>query len=234
MSTKEKFKTMHNVFDNFSNRTIFKLISEGHFDGLESPISIGKEANIFSAKKGQDRIMVKIYRLETCDFNRMYDYIKEDPRYAGLRGKKRKIIFAWVQREYRNLLKARAGNVSVPLPITFKNNILLLEFIGRKAEIAPRLKDKPPEEPLKFLDDIIQNIVRMYRAGLVHADLSSFNILNFDEKPVFIDFSQCVPINSPRAQEFLQRDIRNVLAFFRKIKVYDDEERIIRLINNKT
>ena len=88
---REKFKTQHNVFDEFTNRTIFKLISEGYFEGLESPISIGKEANIFSAKrKDKSRVMVKIYRLEACDFNRMYDYIKEDPRYIDLKGKKRK------------------------------------------------------------------------------------------------------------------------------------------------
>ena len=91
---REKFKTEHNVFDNFTNRTLFKLISEGHFEGLESTISMGKEANIFSAKrKDGSRVMIKIYRLEACDFNRMYDYIKEDPRYADIRGKKRKIIF---------------------------------------------------------------------------------------------------------------------------------------------
>ena len=58
--TKEKFKTKHNVFDDFTNRTIFKLISQGHFDGLESPIIIGKESNVFSAKKGDKNIIVKI------------------------------------------------------------------------------------------------------------------------------------------------------------------------------
>ena len=71
--TQDKFKTMHNVFDNFTNLTVFKLISQGHFDGLESPVSIGKEANIFTAKKGEGRVIAKIYRLEACDFNRMYD-----------------------------------------------------------------------------------------------------------------------------------------------------------------
>ena len=81
----EKFKTMHNVFDDFTNRTIFKLITEGHFRGLESPISIGKESNVFSAlTEDERRVIIKIYRLETCDFNRMYDYIKDDPRYFGL------------------------------------------------------------------------------------------------------------------------------------------------------
>ena len=112
--TREKFKSMHNVFDEFTNRAIFKLISQGHFDGLQSPISIGKEANIFTALKGDRKVIVKIYRLETCDFNKMYDYIKEDPRYVNLKGKKRKIIFAWVQREFRNLLIARQASVNVP------------------------------------------------------------------------------------------------------------------------
>ena len=109
---REKFKTKHGVFDEFTNRTIFKLITEGHFKGLESPINIGKESNVFSAltKEGK-RVIVKIYRLETCDFNAMYNYIKDDPRYSNLKDKKRKVIFAWVQREFRNLMNAREAQV---------------------------------------------------------------------------------------------------------------------------
>ena len=175
----EKFQVMHNVFDEFTNRTIFKLISEGYFDGLESAIALGKEANIFSAKKGEDRVMVKIYRLEACDFNRMYDYIKQDPRYADLKGKKREIIFSWVQREYRNLLKAREAGVRVPTPFTFKNNVLVLEFIGKGNDIAPRLVTQKPKNPNRFFEEIVINIKKLYKAGLVHADLSAFNILNF-------------------------------------------------------
>ena len=226
----EKFKVMHNVFDELTNRTIFKLISEGHFDGLESPVSIGKEANIFSAKKGNKRIMVKIYRLTSCDFNKMFDYIKSDPRYAGLQGKKRKIIFFWVQREYRNLLKARKANVKVPIPITFKNNIIVMEFIGTGIELAPRLKDKKPKDPEKFFSGIIKDIKKLYKAGLVHADLSPFNILNFDEKPVFIDFSQCSSLRDSRAEEYLQRDIRNICNFFKKSGLKPDEEKIIKRV----
>lgn len=223
--SREKFKTEHNVFDAQANRTLFKMMSQGHFDGLESPVMIGKEANIFTAKKGDGRVIVKIYRLETCDFNHMYDYIKEDPRYQDLKGKKRKIIFSWVQREYRNLLKAREAGLRVPTPITFFNNILVMEFIG-DVKVAPQLKNAPPADPQGFLDDIIAQMRKLHKAGLVHADLSAFNILNLDDRPVLIDFSQCSPITISRAVEFLERDIKNVLTFFKKLGINEDPEKI--------
>jgi len=229
--TKNKFKVMHNVFDNFTNRTLFKLISEGHFKGLESPISVGKESNIFSAlTKNNKRVIVKIYRLETCDFNRMYDYIKADPRFSKLRRKKRKIIFAWVQREYKNLLKASKAKVDVPKTITFSNNVLVLEFIGEGNNIAPKLKDKLPKNEKQFFDDIIKSIKRLYKAGIVHADLSAFNILNLEEKPVLIDFSQSTTLEHPEAMDFLERDVKIICNFFGKLGLKIDEEKIVQSI----
>jgi len=228
---KEKFKTKHGVFDEFTNRTIFKLITEGHFRGLESPINIGKESNVFSALTEEDnKVIVKIYRLETCDFNLMYNYIKDDPRYLNLKNKKRKIIFAWVQREYRNLMNAREAQVSVPIPITFSNNILVLESIGKNSLIAPMLKDSIPKNKELFFDKIIDNIRKLHKAGLVHADLSAFNILNFNEVPVFIDMSQATSLNHPRAEEFLERDVKNICSFFNKIGLKVDEKNILKKI----
>jgi RIO kinase 1 len=229
---KEKFKTQHNVFDEFTNRTLFKLISEGYFEGLESPISIGKEANIFSAKRSDgSRVMVKIYRLEACDFNRMYDYIKEDPRYLDLKGKKRKIIFFWVQREYRNLLKAREGEVNVATPLTFKNNILVLEFVGKGDIISHRLSVDYPKKPQDFFKKVVENMRKLYKAGLVHGDLSPFNILNDNETPVLIDFSQSTTLENSRAQDFLKRDIKNVCTFFKKLGLKVDESKVLKKVN---
>jgi len=226
-----RFKTKHGVFDNFTNRTLFKLISQGHFKGLESPIFIGKESNVFSAlNKDNDRVIVKIYRLETCDFNVMYNYIKDDQRYHKISRKKRNIIFTWVQREYRNLLSAREAQVNVPIPITFSNNVLVLEFVGKGHDIAPKLKDKIPKDKKQFLDKIINNIKKLYKAELVHADLSAFNILNFDEKPVFIDMSQSTTLEHPRADEFLGRDVRNICRFFNKHGLKVVEEKILEKI----
>jgi len=227
--TKEKFKVYGNVFDNFTLRTLFKLSSEGHFDELASPIKIGKESNVFSAKRGDDFVIVKIYRLQSCDFNRMYDYIKYDPRFVGLRKNKRKVVFAWCQREYRNLLKAREAGVSVPLPIAFQNNVLVLEFIGDE-EVAPQLKNAEPKNKERFFHDVVENIKKLYKAGLIHGDLSEFNILNYNEKPVFIDFSQCTTTNSIRAEELIERDINNICRYFKKIGLKFDEKEIEKKI----
>ena len=231
---KEEFKTWGDVFDQFTQKTVYKLITQGHFEGLESPISIGKESNVFSAiKKDGSRVMVKIYRLETCDFNRMLDYIKDDSRFVQLKKGKRNIIFSWVQREFRNLLKAREANVSVPTPLTFLNNVLVLEFIGENGIIAPKLKDLIPRNPKEFFEKIILNMRKLHHAGFVHADLSAFNILNDQERPVFIDFSQCTTLDSSRAKEYLERDIRNICNFFKKNGLKLDELKVKELIIGK-
>ncbi len=227
--SREKWKVWGNVFDTFTFRTLFKLASQGHFDVLESPVSIGKESNVFTAKTKQGkRIIVKIYRLHTCDFNRMYDYLKFDPRFK-IKKQRRKIIFSWVQREFRNLMKARDAGVSVPKPIAFLNNVLLEEFIGND-EIALKLKDDIPKDKRKFLRKIIQNMKKLHNAGLVHADLSHFNILNYKDNPVFIDMSQTTTLKNQQAQEYLERDVKNICNFFNKIGLKTDKEKIKKQI----
>lgn len=228
---REKFKTMHGVFDESTNRTIFKLMGQRHIDGLIGIVSIGKESNVFAAAKGNGKVIVKIHRLETSDFNKMYDYIKYDPRFANLKKQKRKIIFAWAQREYRNLMNAYSANVSAPKPITFVNNIVVMEFIGNK-EAAPMLKDKKPKKPKEFFDKVVENMGKLHKAGFVHSDLSSFNILNYNERPVFIDFSQCTPLDNINSEEYIKRDIKNIVNYFKKIGLKINEEKMKKKILN--
>jgi len=230
--SREKFKVYKNVFDNFTLRNLFKLSGQRYFDELKSPISIGKESNIFSATtKDNNLVIVKIYRLENCNFNKMYDYIKLDPRFPGMKKQRRKIIFSWVQREYRNLLKAREV-IDVPIPLAFLYNIVVMEFIGNKgkAEAAPRLKDKIPKNPKDFFNKTIDSVSKLYKNGLVHGDLSQFNILNYNEKPVFIDFSQATITENMEAEQLLKRDIKNICNFFEKFKIKTNEDDIYKKI----
>ncbi len=227
--TKEEWKIRGNVFDEYTNRIIFKLETQGLFTELSGAYKIGKESNVFLAKtKEDDTVMVKIYRLENCNFNKMYEYLIQDERFMNLKGQRRKIIFSWVQREFRNLLKAREA-IRVPVPIAIKDHVLVMEMIGDE-EPAAQLKDLPPKDPERFFDEVVDNIRRLYKSGLVHGDLSAFNILNHDEEPVFIDFSQSTTTSSPGHKELLQRDINNVCKFFEKLSVQRDPEEIFRSV----
>lgn len=222
----EKWKVYGNVFDNYTIRLLFKLSSEGHFENLVSPVSIGKEANVFTAKTLDNKVIVaKIYRLESCNFNKMYDYIKSDMRFENLKRQRRKVIFAWVMREYQNLMKAREAGVNVPRPLAIKQHILILEMIGDKTP-APKLKDVDRVDREILAERVILNMKKMYTAGLVHGDLSEYNILVHNNTPYFIDFSQGTTKKDPNYAEYWERDLKNVSKFLTnklKLKVSEDD-----------
>ncbi|MFT4297756.1 MAG: serine protein kinase RIO [Candidatus Woesearchaeota archaeon] len=230
---KEKFKTYNNVFDQYTIRNLFKLSSEGFFEDLKSAIALGKEANIFTAeRKDGSLVIVKIYRLEGCNFNKMFDYIRQDPRYENLSSKKREIIFAWTQREFRNLLKAREV-IRVPTPYKVKDNIIVMEHIGDDSP-APELKNMIPKSPKEFLDKSISALKKLYHHGLVHGDISHFNILNHNEEPVLIDFSQATLTRNYHAEELLQRDVNNLAKFFEsKCNLKINIEQVLQRIRRK-
>jgi len=222
---REVWKVYGNVFSKHSLELLFHMSAQGYFEDLESTISVGKEANIFTAKtKHDDRIIVKIYRLENCNFSKMYDYLNQDPRYTSLNKKTRLIIFAWTQREYRNLMLAREV-IKVPKPIAFKDNILLMEFIGDN-DPAPELKNLPPKNPKKFYKKVLDNMKKLFDKGLIHGDLSPFNILNHNEEPIFIDFSQSTMTNADNAKDLIMRDVKNISIYFRKFFPISEEDEL--------
>jgi len=227
----DKFKIYKNVFDEFTINTLFKLSSQEHFDELISPVQIGKESNVFLAEtKDKEHVIVKIYRLHSCNFNQMYSYIKADPRFMDIKNQRRLVIFKWVQREYRNLLIARE-KISVPMPIAFMNNVIVMESIGGNMP-AQQLKGHVPENMEEFAEKIIESIRKMAKIELVHGDISEFNILNHNNKPYFIDFSQGTSIKDHNAHGYLKRDINNVVRFFKKHKLVLDAEKIYEDIKN--
>ena len=227
---KEEWKTYKDVFDQFSERNLYKLILNKTIDGLDSPLSIGKEANLFTARKGEEVVVVKMYRLSTCDFNRMYEYLSADPRSLGVKRSHRQIIFAWAKREFRNLLLAREAGVSVPTPFVILFNILVMECVFSKNIVAQKLHEDTPKYPQLFFEELMSEMKKMHNAGLVHGDLSPFNILNADQHPVLIDWSQATTLENQNARDFLKRDVKNVCTYFRKLGVKCEEEKVLNEI----
>lgn len=240
--TKEKFKVYKNVFDNATIENLHKLASRGFFEELYSPISIGKESNVFSAiTKDESFIVAKIYRVENCNFNKMYTYISQDPRFITIKNQRRKVIFSWVQRESRNLFKARDAGINVPQVLAIKDNVILLDLIGHteqhgditKPVASPQLKDAKLEDPKKMADHVLRDLKKMATHGLVHGDLSGFNILVKNKQPYFIDFSQATTKENTEYLKLWARDIINICNFFTRRGVKLDAKDTFKDITGK-
>lgn len=206
-------------------RTIFnlrKLLDKGIITKIEGTISAGKEANVYLAYDLNGiEVAVKIYKIDTNTSKWMRKYILGDPRFKKIPNNISKIIFLWASKEYKNLMRAYKANLSVPKPIYIKNNILIMEYIGFESIPAPLLKDiKKPRDAVNLFNEILSFIKLLYnKAKLVHGDLSEFNILYHNQKPVVIDISQGVAIQHPKAEVYLARDIKNIFHFFNKLGI---------------
>lgn len=216
---KEEYrKTIAKVFDESTIQTLHGLSNHGYFDQLEFIISTGKEAHVFRAKDAQGNLRaVKVYKTLTSDFRHMMQYIQGDMRFKKIKKEKFSIVKAWTQKEFKNLELARTAGARVPLPIMFRNNVLIMEFIGTDGGAAPTLKEKPAKNHKKAMETILKAVADMlYSSHLVHADLSEYNILNNDEELVLIDMGQGVLTTHPNAKRFFERDVQNIVTYFQK------------------
>ncbi|HVE76557.1 MAG TPA: RIO1 family regulatory kinase/ATPase [Actinomycetota bacterium] len=131
---------------------------------------------------------------------------------------------AWFFSEFEALQRVYAAGCSVPYPVEGDAS-LLMEYIGDEEQAAPRLIDArlTKDEAHESFDSIMADIKRMALEGIVHCDLSPYNILFWKGRTVIIDFPQAVDIaGNPHAIEFLERDIDNVARYFRKFGVECD------------
>ena len=228
-------KTEGEVFDKYTLLTLDKLISNKMLNTIDFPISTGKEGNIFRATTPDNKfVAIKIYRISNSTFKHISSYIVGDPRFQSLRKTHKNIIYAWTKKEYKNLLRLKEVDISAPKPIICMNNVLVMEYIGNKNRSAPLLKDIKLEKPKKTFDEIIEFIKKMYqKAELVHADMSAYNILIYKNKPYLIDLGQAVLTNHPNSHDFLKRDITNIVNYFKKYNIIEDEIKIYKNIIKK-
>jgi RIO kinase 1 len=220
-------KVRDEVFDDVTLYALYKLAKKKVITAVGGSISTGKEANVFSAERGEGvDCVIKIYRIRTGNFNAMSDYILGDPRFSNIRKTKKDIIFAWTKKEYSNLSRALEAGLPVPEPIAFDRNILIMGFLGESGVPYPQLRLDPPKDPEAAYAEVLDLITRLYqKAKLVHGDLSEYNILSGGGRLWLIDVGQAVTPDHPSAHRFLFRDIQNINRYFgSRCKTLDEHE----------
>ena len=208
------------------------LVEEGLIDTVVRQLMSGKEAMVFVVRAGDQTLCAKIYKeANNRSFRQAVDYTEnrkvKNSRSARAMAKGSKFgrqeqEAAWQSAEVDALYRLAAAGVRVPQPINFHDGVLLMELVtDANGDAAPRLNDVAFTEAqaLQHHATLVAEVVRMVCAGVVHGDLSEFNILlaNADgvDFPVIIDLPQAVDAaGNNHAQRMLMRDVANLRDFF--------------------
>jgi len=200
------------------------LLEDGLIDGVVRQLMSGKEAMVFVVRCGDDIRCAKVYKeANKRSFRQAVDYTEnrktKNSRQARAMAKGSKYgremqEAAWQSAEVDALYRLAAAGVRVPTPYNFHEGVLLMELVtDSDGNAAPRLNDVSfsVEEALAHHHSLMKEVVRMLCAGVIHGDLSEFNILVDAEGPVIIDLPQAVDAaGNNHAQAMLTRDVNNL------------------------
>jgi len=189
------------------------LVKADILEAFGKPLGVGKEADVYDAlMPGGRRVAVKFHRLGRVSFRqtrRLRGYVAEGV-WADWYIRSRSAA----KREFKALRLAFSAGVSVPEPIARNRHVVVMDII-EGVELA-EVSELP--DPWATLIEILSNVRKAYlRAGIIHADLSEFNvIIRPDVSILIIDWPQFVQKDHPNALELLERDVKTVLRFFKR------------------
>ena len=204
------------------------LLDDGLIDTVVRQLMSGKEAMVFVVRLGDETRCAKVYKeADKRSFRQAVDYTEnrktKNTRAAramakGTRFGRKAQEDAWQNAEVDALYRLAAAGVRVPTPYLFHEGVLLMELVtGDDGDAAPRLADLEftPEEARSLHERLIREVVRMLCAGVVHGDLSEYNILVGSDGPVIIDLPQAVDAaGNSHAPKILERDLANLRSCF--------------------
>jgi RIO kinase 1 len=204
------------------------LLEEGLIDSVSRQLMSGKEAMVFVVRCGAETRCAKVYKeADQRSFRQAVDYTEnrkvKNTRQARAMAKGTKFgresqEAAWQSAEVDALYRLAGAGVRVPKPYNFHDGVLLMELVvDANGDAAPRLNDVQftADEARKHHATLLTEVVRMLCAGVVHGDLSEFNILLSHDGPVIIDLPQAVDAaGNNHAQRMLLRDVQNLNNFF--------------------
>jgi RIO kinase 1 len=204
------------------------LLEEGFIDTVVRQLMSGKEAMVYVVRLKDETFCAKIYKEATQrSFRQAVDYTEnrkvKNTRQARAMAKGTKFgrqaqEAAWQSAEVDALYRLADAGVRVPKPHNFCEGVLLMELVtDANGDAAPRLNDiqMSAQDASRHHATLIEEVVRMLCAGVVHGDLSEFNILMASDGPVIIDLPQAVDAaGNNHAQRMLLRDVTNLRQYF--------------------
>ncbi|WP_104202905.1 PA4780 family RIO1-like protein kinase [Billgrantia saliphila] len=204
------------------------LVDDGLIEAVESQLMSGKEAQVYVVRSHGERRCAKVFKeAKQRSFKQAVQYQEgrreRNSRRSRAMAKKTRYgqkeqEQAWLNAEVDALYRLAAAEVRVPQPYGFIDGVLLMEMISDAEGLtAPRLDDVTlsSEQAREYYDKIIRDVVKMLCAGLVHGDLSEFNVLLAADGPVIIDLPQAVDAAGNNSAEMMfERDVDNMRRYF--------------------
>ncbi|MGZ4908192.1 MAG: serine/threonine-protein kinase RIO2, partial [Halobacteriota archaeon] len=201
------------TFTGFDALATYTLVKRGIITALGGIIGVGKESDIYDAKRDDGlAVAVKFHREGTTfrHIKRARGYVAHAERCSWMLASRRA-----AESEYQ-ALKKLYGYVEIPEPIAQNRHVIIMGLID-----GTELTRTELAAPLDVLRHIMEQVKLVYGRRIVHGDLSEYNILvRADGRVTLIDWSQWVPLSHPDSEDLLSRDVNNVLSYFaRKYKI---------------
>jgi len=210
------------VFTGYDTLALHALVKNGTISAIGALIGEGKESVVYEAL-GLCPVAIKFHRVGQRSFSAARtkrEYMPEEGHVPW--------IFASrlsAEREFA-ALTALQETVCVPLPVARNRHAVVMSLIA-----GANLNRCPLDDPEGMLSAILANVKAAYRAGVIHADLSEFNVMVADGKPVLIDWPQWIATSHPNAGQVLEKDLTTILTFFkRKYHISSTPEDALRCV----
>ena len=212
-------------FDAYDLLALSDFAKRDQVKSLGEQIGVGKESVVYEAL-GETSLVIKFHRQGRTSFKhvrRLRDHLTDLPRLPSL------YAAALAARHEFQVMQKLSGSVAIPKPVAISRHALAMERVD-----GYPLNRITLANPKDYLDMIALEVAKAWRLGIVHADLSEFNIMANDEGIKIIDWPQAVEGTHPHAEVLLERDLNNVLRFFaRKYKLKMNLEETLSLVKSQ-
>ncbi len=208
-------------FDAYDLLALSDFVKRGKVSAFGERIGVGKESVVYEAI-GERHLAIKFHRQGRTSFKhirRLRDHLTDKPKVPWL------YAAALAARHEFAIMEKLYPKVSIPRPVACSRHALAMEFVS-----GPALNHITLSDPENGLNMILGEVAAARRLGIIHADLSEFNIMVDESGPKIIDWPQAVEVSHPHALELLERDLTNVLRFFqRKYRIEMPLEKALEL-----